>query len=294
MSEFKYACPVCGQHIKCDSSQSGTVMECPTCFQKITVPQAPATADPKLIITGSKVGGERPLPSTGDLGGLAPRAKNSPVAAILLLVLLCGLAAAAIVYRGKIFQLTNHQQPAASQTNPATTAQTTAPPPAKQVTPAPNTALIAPPANDTNWTLELGAAVIPDATAAGRIHGINFITAHATLEGGTLTLRWPLHGTPAQSVSVYLHANQGEDLAGQSVSIPDNFTNAPRVRLRWNGDQPTKASRDFRGGYALKIDFGELAGNRLPGKIYLSTPDDEKSYVAGTFNAEIHHPAPKQ
>ncbi len=41
MSEFKYACPVCGQHIKCDSSQSGTQMECPTCFQKIVVPQAP-------------------------------------------------------------------------------------------------------------------------------------------------------------------------------------------------------------------------------------------------------------
>ena len=42
MSEFKYACPVCGQHIKCDSSQAGSQMECPTCFQKITVPQAPS------------------------------------------------------------------------------------------------------------------------------------------------------------------------------------------------------------------------------------------------------------
>ena len=60
MSEFKYACPVCGQHIKCDSSQVGTVMECPTCFQKITVPQAPDTDDQKLIITGTKVGSERP------------------------------------------------------------------------------------------------------------------------------------------------------------------------------------------------------------------------------------------
>ena len=61
MSEFKYACPVCGQHIKCDSSQSGTQMECPTCFQKIIVPQAP-TDEQKLILTGTKVGGERPLP----------------------------------------------------------------------------------------------------------------------------------------------------------------------------------------------------------------------------------------
>ncbi|MGA2788784.1 MAG: hypothetical protein ABSF60_14790, partial [Verrucomicrobiota bacterium] len=62
MSEFKYACPVCGQHMKCDSSQSGTVMECPTCFQKITAPQAPESDDPKFIITGTKTG-ERPISS---------------------------------------------------------------------------------------------------------------------------------------------------------------------------------------------------------------------------------------
>ena len=154
--------------------------------------------------------------------------------------------------------------------------------------------MIAPPANDTNWTLDLGAAVIPAATAAGRIHGINFISARALLEGGTLTLRWPSHGTPDQSLSVYLHAHESADLAGQTINIPNDFTNAPRVRLRWKGDEPKVRSQDFGKGYALKIAFGELAGNRLPGTIYLSTPDDEKSYVAGTFDAEIHRPEPKQ
>src|SRR5208337_2840965 len=63
MSEFKYACPVCGQHIKCDSTQAGTTMECPTCFQKIIVPQAPASNDQKFILHGTKVGAERPLPA---------------------------------------------------------------------------------------------------------------------------------------------------------------------------------------------------------------------------------------
>jgi DNA-directed RNA polymerase subunit RPC12/RpoP len=56
MSEFKYACPVCGQHMKCDSSQSGTVMECPTCFQKITAPQAPATDDAEIHHHGHEGG----------------------------------------------------------------------------------------------------------------------------------------------------------------------------------------------------------------------------------------------
>ena len=56
MSEFKFACPVCGQHMQCDSSQGGTVMECPTCFQKITAPQAPSSDEQKFILTGTKLG----------------------------------------------------------------------------------------------------------------------------------------------------------------------------------------------------------------------------------------------
>lgn len=52
MSEFKFACPVCGQHMMCDTSQGGSIMECPTCFQKIVAPQAPAP-DAKFILTGS-------------------------------------------------------------------------------------------------------------------------------------------------------------------------------------------------------------------------------------------------
>jgi DNA-directed RNA polymerase subunit RPC12/RpoP len=105
MSEFKYACPVCGQHMKCDSSQSGTVMECPTCFQKITAPQAPETDDPKFIITGTKVG-ERPIPAAVADSGAAPAPapkKSSPVALVIALaILICVAGAAALfMFRGK-------------------------------------------------------------------------------------------------------------------------------------------------------------------------------------------------
>ena len=103
MSEFKYACPVCGQHIKCDSSQGGTVMECPTCFQKITAPQAPESDDQKFIITGTKIG-ERPIPAAAADAGMpaAPEpAKKFPVAAIAFVVLLCAAIAAAFAFWGK-------------------------------------------------------------------------------------------------------------------------------------------------------------------------------------------------
>jgi DNA-directed RNA polymerase subunit RPC12/RpoP len=41
MSEFKFACPVCGQRMAVDSSATGAQVECPTCFQIVIVPKAP-------------------------------------------------------------------------------------------------------------------------------------------------------------------------------------------------------------------------------------------------------------
>lgn len=102
MSEFKYACPVCGQHIKCDSSQAGTQMECPTCFQKITVPQAPATDDPKFILKGRKTG-ERPIPAASvDSRSANPPPKHFLLPGIALVILLCVVGAAVLVFRGMI------------------------------------------------------------------------------------------------------------------------------------------------------------------------------------------------
>ena len=97
MSEFKYACPVCGQHMKCDSSQSGSIMECPTCFQKITVPQAPASEEQKLILTGTKVS-EKKYSLPIDEGGVITLEKKSPVAGILFVIVVLAVAGASAFY----------------------------------------------------------------------------------------------------------------------------------------------------------------------------------------------------
>ena len=104
MSEFKYACPVCGQHMMCDASQAGSVIECPTCFQKITVPQAPASDDPKFIITGIKKG-ERPPTKIPEANPYAlPQAKGFPGALVVVVIFIFIGAAVAVVYRGTIFK----------------------------------------------------------------------------------------------------------------------------------------------------------------------------------------------
>ena len=104
VSEFKFVCPVCGQHIKCESWRSNTVMECPTCFQKITVPQAPETDDPKFIITGTKVVRRPRSTASADSGAATPPARNSLLPGIAVGVLLCVVVAAAFAFHGMIFK----------------------------------------------------------------------------------------------------------------------------------------------------------------------------------------------
>ena len=184
MSEFKYACPVCGQHIKCDSSQSGTQMECPTCFQKIIVPQAP-TDEQKFILTGTKVGGERPLPKgLSDGPTTSSPAKTFSGAAVVLIIFACIAAAVAFVYRGTIFK--RPSPPAGTNSTSVVQGSMTpdqTPPPKK-----PSSSLVAPPANDTNWTLNLSGMTIPTSTAAGRIKGQDFVCQRAYFSGGYLIL----------------------------------------------------------------------------------------------------------
>src|SRR5271155_2087301 len=96
MSEYKYACPVCGQHIKCDSSQAGSVMECPTCFQKIIAPQASDNPDPKFILTGQKYSEKKVSDASARAAAtsttVAPR-KSFPLGIVIVFVLVLAVGA---------------------------------------------------------------------------------------------------------------------------------------------------------------------------------------------------------
>src|SRR6266568_5592050 len=105
MSELKFACPVCGQHITADSSISGQHLECPTCFQRIVVPQAPASDDTKLILSAAQVTKPREVsasPGWGFGSGQAAARKSLSIGGPLLILI--GLGTALFVFREKIFR----------------------------------------------------------------------------------------------------------------------------------------------------------------------------------------------
>jgi hypothetical protein len=258
MSEFKFACPVCGQHMAADSSATGTRIECPTCFQEIIVPRPPASAS-KYILSATQPIKSRPFPPTE-----APTAIPAPRKPALLRRATKGAVAVLVLAGAVLLGMYWRDQQALRRAST---------PPPRHVPPSP-------------WTLDLNQISFPDRTARGRIHEMNFVCDRAILQGGTLTLRRGHSGPTDLAISVFLFARQPEDLQGQSLKIATNTAGAPRILVRWSeNDQPM--TQMFLRGYALRLEFGKATAAGIPGKIHLSLPDDSKSWVAGNFNAEI-------
>ena len=107
MSEFKFACPVCGQHMMCDSSQAGTVMDCPTCFQKITAPQAPASENQKFILAGTQVTEKRATPQGMATTALKRDSDNNTLWTVIFIAAVVLAGAGAFAFRGKLFPATS-------------------------------------------------------------------------------------------------------------------------------------------------------------------------------------------
>ena len=281
MSEFKFACPVCGQHITADSSTSGGQLECPTCFQKIVVPQAREPGDTKFILSASQVAKPRPTSdaTASQLGPLGSSARRTSLPAVVgLLMLLCAAGAAVFYFRDRIFK--SARAPAPPATN-AVASPSAAPAPLHITHPVPT---------NIGWTLELTNAVFPDSTIAGKIHGSGFVCDKAVLVGGLLLFGQGTAPPYDLGFGVDLVARQGEELSGKTVEIPPDRPSAPRVGWRWKDEQQQPVTQIISNGYLLKVTFGQASNGHMPGKIYICLPDGDKSFAAGIFDAEIKQP----
>jgi len=292
MSEFKFACPVCGQHIMCDTAQAGSVMDCPTCVQKIVSPRAPLSTDSRIILTGTKFS-DKKSPAAPVHPSVAARAaavaapqpepeskKSFPLPVIIAAVAVLAVGGAAFAFRGKIFNSTPAAPVVIVVTNVVTNAA-----PAK---PKPATAN-----KDKNWRMNLDTAGIPAAPVAGRIHGQNFTLEQVFFQANTLTLRAGTHGPLEFGVAVVFVGMKAADLSNKTINITPTSDGPPKISLRWLDGSGTPQKENFSDHYAMRVEFDELANNKLPGKIYLCTPDTEKSYLMGSFNANVIRPKPK-
>ncbi len=166
MTEFKFACPVCGQHMAADSGSSGAQAECPTCFQKVIVPEAPH-ADSKYVLSATqyiKPAVHQTPPATP----VRPKRQFS-IPAIVFMLVIVGALAAVLLWQKR----TSWMRTSKGITSP-----------------------YRPGHINRIWNLDLSHAVFPIDTAAGQLRGTDFVCDYAVLQGHTLTLRQDVVGKP--------------------------------------------------------------------------------------------------
>jgi hypothetical protein len=130
---------------------------------------------------------------------------------------------------------------------------------------------------------------IPSTPAKGEIHGKPFVVESSSIENGVLTLRLGKDVTADLEVMVMLSTPPWEVPAGKSFKVAGAAgAGAPQILLAWKEPgQEAPSEQKFTDKYTLLLDFGQEKDKKLPGKIYLALPDEVKSNVAGTFDADI-------
>src|SRR5262249_11725126 len=173
-----------------------TQLDCPTCFQKLIVPQAPAAGDSKFIVSAAMVGKPRPVQSDALWQGAAPvpARRLSLLAFALSAFAVLSAGVALFLYRGPLMKMGSRR----TGTRPSRK------PPARLQVKPPRTVYPIP--TNVSWTLNLTNGVIPNAPAAGVLHGSGFSCERATLLGGILTLRQGQTWPPDLGITIQLFA----------------------------------------------------------------------------------------
>ena len=100
MSTFIFSCPVCHQHVQCDSHKGGSVVECPTCFQRVVAPQASTLNDSKIIPAGRRYT-EKTIPVSAAPKPSQREEKSVPVGLIIVgVVALAAIGGAGYFFLG--------------------------------------------------------------------------------------------------------------------------------------------------------------------------------------------------
>jgi len=130
---------------------------------------------------------------------------------------------------------------------------------------------------------------IPAAPAKGQVHGKPFVVENSYIENGVLTLRLGKDVTADLEVKVILPGSPWETPAGKNFKVMEaGGAGTPQVALAWKEDgQSVPSEQKFTDKYSMMLEFGQEKDKKLPGKIQLNLPDETKSHVAGTFEADI-------
>jgi hypothetical protein len=327
MSDIKFSCPQCSQHIACDAQFAGMIIKCPDCQNDIIIPEAQAVAQPRpaplrVTLAPAPSAHAPPPPPTSPAGYPAPAStgpRRAPTAegGGSSKRRIIGWAVAAIILLPALYFLFGWATGVQKKMNVARERETSeggggqighiadlnnvldATDPGKSYVgygrdrsrPTPILEPEATKLNPPQWTLDLTAARIPSGKANGSIGGAPFVADRAFLErnvnGYVLTVRQGQGFQAEREIIIYLTLKSGEKLDEKSWGNSKDQTNGVSRIVKRWMTSGKQQSKAYPAGYTLKVEFGQTSGGSLPARLFVALPDDEKTVVGGTVEASF-------
>ena len=279
MSDIKFSCPQCGQHIAAGQMWASRQIPCPKCQAVLTVPGQTSTAPPPIPpVLPFAV----PPPVPHPVASPARQAKGSSawiwIIAGVGVVAVVGIAL--IVFLGVRFYQTTSKKVTAQRQAFTTPAPSVPPvkgePRAREKDPAVIT--------------DPGGMEIPDSPAAGTLRNEPFRVDGASASHSFIVLKQGKDFFPDASLTIFPFLKGDEKLDGRKIIIaPDDRAGLrPHIHVARKDDPKGLPKVEIvTGNYALRLEFGERQGNKLPGRIYLEMGRHLGTKVAGTFEATV-------
>lgn len=125
-------------------------------------------------------------------------------------------------------------------------------------------------------------------TCSGQIKGRIFSVDQSYLQDDALHLVQGNGIEADQEVIVFLFLDD-KDIANRHIHVSGNdraFKN-PHIHLKWKTGENKQQSSVAMKGYDLDLEFGQVRGGSVPGKISLYIPGKPETRLKGTFTAEV-------
>lgn len=143
------------------------------------------------------------------------------------------------------------------------------------------------------WTMDIESAQFSSGRPNGMLGGTNFVVDTARIDRAgyaqVLTLRQGQGTAATGEIYIYLSISPSEVITNRTWTITKEMhgKGVPQIIKRWKTNPRYALSqKSFSSGYAMKLEIGAPTDGAIPGKIILSLPDQEKSYIEGEFQAE--------
>lgn len=138
---------------------------------------------------------------------------------------------------------------------------------------------------------EVSTKPIPDQPALGLVHGRNLKVEEATLdlENGSLRIgQGDGFLNKLEEFEIEFPLQKIEEFVGKTITVEPSEDTDIDVTLAYkvHGEFSIK-TQTFLSGFSMKLEFGTQKDGKIPGKIHLRVPDTKRSFVVGSFVAEI-------